>query len=127
MGYKDGKLMFSTDQNVTSAVISENTLDTELTYPKLGVGKPIGVKITTKTVNTAGTGFSISIMHKTTVPSTDVILVTAVLLAAQLAVGKEVTIWLPTGVEINRHLAVWFARTGGTEDYVFDAELVVAG
>lgn len=123
MGYRDIKLAFSTSQQVNADAVSETTIDTEMTYPGYEKGRGLAVVVNVEKKDTAGTGIAISIMHKTTVPSTDVILMTATLLAAQLAAGAEIVIPLPQGVTINRHLALWYNITAGTEDYTLSAYL----
>lgn len=121
MGYRDYTLALSTSQNVTADAVSENYLDTEITYPGWTSGMPAVVVVTVEKVSTAGTGITFKILHKTSQPSTDVILCSVTALAADLTAGSTITIPLPQGITINRYLALYYDITAGTEDYTLSA------
>lgn len=128
MGYRDIKLALSTSQNVTAAANSEDYIDTELTVPGWEKGEPAAIIINTETVNTAGTGFTFEVCHKTSEPTTtDATLVSVVALEANIAKGKTIVIPLPKGIPLLRYVRLYYTRTAGTEDYVFSAYFTPLG
>jgi hypothetical protein len=125
MGYRDRTLRLSVSQNVTAAADSLYYVDTGITNPKWNRGvAPVAVIINVETVNTAGTGFTITVVHKATEPTiNDANLIAVVFLAAHLTAGKQVVIPFPIGITLLQMIRIYYSRTGGSEDYVFSAYL----
>lgn len=124
MGYRDIKLALDTSHNVASDKNSEDYIDTEQTVPGWEKTMPMAVIINVETVNTAATGFTFELVHKTGEPSTgDATISKTVVLAADLTVGSQIVITLPQGPKLLRYIRLYYTRTGGTEDYVFSSYL----
>jgi hypothetical protein len=122
MGYRDRTLRLSASQNVTSAVDSLYYVETGLTNPQWQKGMPAAVIINVETVNTAGTGFTVTVVHKATEPTiNDANIVAVTLLAATITAGKQIVIPLPFGITLLQYVRIYYSRTGGSEDYVFSA------
>lgn len=122
MGYRDYKLALSTSHNVTADADSEYYIDTELTIPGWERGMPAAIVVNVETVNTAATGITFEVCHKTGEPThADATLCTVVALAAELTAGSVITIPLPGGIALLRYVRLYFDITGGTEDYVLSA------
>lgn len=122
MGYRDYELALSTSQNVTADANSEDYIDTELTNPYWNKGIPMAIIINVEAKNTAGTGCTFEVVHKTSEPTTgDATLCTAVVLAADLEAGDQIVIPLPMGVTMLRYIRLYYNITAGTEDYTFSA------
>ena len=124
MGYRDVKLELSKSQALTQDAVSDNYIDTELAAPayhgwEKGVPACIVVTIEAKTV--AGTGVTFEVLHKTTKPSTDVIVCSVFALAADLAKGSKIVIWLPQGITLNRYLALRYNIVDTSERYTVSA------
>ena len=123
MGYRDIKLALSTSQNLVASADSESFIDTEQVIPGWEKGMPAAIIINVETVNTAATGYTIEICHKADAEPTndDATYYEVVLVAAQLTAGAQIVLPLLPGIPLLRFVRLYFAETGGTEDYVVSA------
>lgn len=117
MGYRDYKLMLSDSQAVSADAASSYWLDTELTNPGWEAGNPLGVVINVETAPGGTTGVEFVICHKSsaTPTITDVTLQTTRVLNADLTKGSEIVVVLPVGVQLDRHIGIYYNLITGDE------------
>lgn len=109
MPYIDAKLYLSTSQAFTGTdAISENTLDTEVTYPGWEKGNPACVVIQSEALGTGTTGFSFIVVSHTSAPTDGTYEVARMKVPiASVVKDARFIIPLPAGVNLKRHIAVY--------------------
>ncbi|MCK9520367.1 MAG: hypothetical protein M0R74_15290 [Dehalococcoidia bacterium] len=124
MGYIDAKLYLSTNQAIAGGTdaISENTLDTELTYPGWEKGQPAAVVVQCEVTGTGTTGFNFIVVNHTAAPTDGTYEIARMKVAIGSVVkGAKFIIPLPAGVDLKRHLALYFDCVNNDETGTFTA------
>jgi len=124
MGYIDAKLYLSTNQAIAGGTdaISENTLDTEVTYPGWEKGQPAAVVIQVEKTGTGTTGFNFIVVNHSDVPTDGTYEIARMKVAiANVVKGARFIIPLPAGVDLKRHLALYFDCVNNDETGTFTA------
>jgi hypothetical protein len=122
MGYIDAKLYLATSQAITADAISENTLDTELTYPGWEKGQPAAVVIQVEVTGTGTTGFNFIVVNHSSAPTDGTYEIARMKVGiANVVKGARFIIPLPAGVDLKRHLGLYFDCVTGDETGTFTA------
>lgn len=122
MGYKEYQGRLSESQQVTADANSTNYIDFEVTNPPHGDGKLYGIWLTVEAKATAGTGIEFELVQKASEPGTgDATICKHLYLAAELVVGNEYFLPMPTGKTWLRYFRMYYNITAGTEDYTLSA------
>ena len=121
MPYIDAKLYLSTSQALTGTdAISENTLDTELTYPGWEKGQPAAIVIQSEALGTGTTGFNFIVVNHTSAPTDGTYEIARMKVAiGSVTAGARFIIPLPAGVELKRYLGVYIDCANNDETGTF--------
>lgn len=116
MGYIDAKLKFSASQAIAADAISNNTIDTEVTYPGIEKGQPAAVVVQVEVAGTGTTGLNVIVVSHTAAPTDGTYEIARMKIpVANLTKGARFVIPLPAGVAFKRHLAVYYDVITGDE------------